>query len=308
MANPLKDTEQSASLNHSRDDDFRNMIENSLDLIIKVNLTGHYTYVNPAFCALYATKSEDLLGRHYSDDVLEDDRVMVDEFFNKLFDPPYIVRFTHREKTAHGIRYLEWTGKGITNADGELVEFVGIARDVTDRLDLIERLSQQAYHDELTGLANRRFLSQQAHLELERARRYQYPLAIFMLDIDHFKNINDQYGHLAGDHALQQLSQLMKDTLREHDMIARVGGEEFAVLLPEADLAAAIVIAERLRATVATFCFRVLQTLDISLTVSIGVASTSDVAHDFEKLLHEADNRLYQAKAADRNRVIPQII
>ncbi|MEK9825010.1 MAG: diguanylate cyclase, partial [Methylotenera sp.] len=199
MANPLKNTEHITHENHHHADDFRSMIENSLDLIIKVNLTGHYTYVNPAFCALYSTTPEALLGRHYSDDVLEDDRVMVDEFFNKLYEPPYTVRFTHREKTAHGIRYLEWTGKGLTNPNGELVEFVGIARDVTDRLNLIERLSQQAYHDELTGLANRRFLSQQALLELERAKRYQYPMAIFLLDIDHFKTVNDRYGHLAGD-------------------------------------------------------------------------------------------------------------
>lgn len=303
MAASLNNTKVPSPSYHS-DDDFRAMIENSLDLIIKVNLTGHYTYVNPAFCALYNTKPQDLLGRHYSDDVLEDDRVMVDEFFNKLFEPPHAVRFTHREKTAHGIRYLEWSGKGITDADGKLVEFVGIARDVTDRLNLIEKLSQQAYHDELTGLANRRFLSQQAQLELERAKRYQYPIAIFLLDIDHFKTVNDCHGHLAGDNILKQLSLLMKETLREHDMIARIGGEEFAVLLPEADLAAATIIAERLRQTVAKFAFHALPELETTMTVSIGVASTSDVAYDFEKLLNEADKRLYLAKAAGRNCVI----
>jgi len=176
---------------------------------------------------------------------------------------------------------------------------------VTDRLDLIERLSQQAYHDELTGLANRRFLSQQAHLELDRAKRYHYPLSLFMLDIDHFKTVNDSYGHLAGDSVLKQLSVLMKETLREYDMIARIGGEEFAVLLPETDLAAAIVIAERLRLAVSEFTFELRQSLQIHLTISIGIASTSDVTQDFEKLLHETDVRLYQAKAAGRNCVVP---
>lgn len=307
MANPLKNTDHSASLHqYQQEDVFRNMIENSLDLIIKVNLTGHYTYVNPAFCSLYGTDSKGLLGRHYSEDVAADDRAMVDEFFNKLYEPPHTVRFTHRENTVLGIRYLEWTGKGITDANGELLEFVGIARDVTDRLDLIERLSQQAYHDELTGLANRRFLSQQAHLELERAKRYQYPLSIFMLDIDHFKTVNDHYGHLAGDNVLKQLSQLMNEILREHDFIARVGGEEFAVLLPEADLAAAVAIAQRLREAVAHYSFNVLHNIHIALTISIGVASTSDVVHDFEKLLHEADIRLYHAKSAGRNKVFPE--
>lgn len=285
--------------------DYRCMVENSLDLIIKVNLSGHYTYVNPAFCALYGTSAEDLLGRHYSADVVEEDRAMVDEFFNKLFLPPYSVSFIHRENTAHGVRRLEWTGKGLTNAQGELVEFVGIARDVTDRLDLIDKLAQQAFHDDLTGLANRRFLMQQAHLELTRAVRYQYPLSLCMLDIDHFKTINDQYGHLSGDIVLKKLSLVMKQLLREHDLIGRIGGEEFAVLLPETDLQGAIVIAERLRQEVEQNTFSVLHDKTITLTISIGVASSTEVVQDFEKLWHESDVRLYQAKSLGRNQIFP---
>ncbi|OYY04929.1 MAG: hypothetical protein B7Y16_08930 [Methylotenera sp. 24-45-7] len=306
MAKLHASTDHNSNLNHrQQDNDFRSMIENSLDLIIKVNLSGHYTYVNPAFCALYGTNAEDLLGRHYSDDVHEDDRAMVDEFFSKLLAPPHTVSFIHRENTVLGVRRLEWTGKGIMNAQGELVEFVGIARDVTDRLDLIDKLAEQAYHDELTGLANRRFLTQQAHLELERAQRYQRPLSLFILDIDHFKIVNDHYGHPSGDIVLKQLSLLMKDALREHDLIVRIGGEEFAVLLPEADLAGAIVIAERLREAVAHHAFEILHGLRISLTISIGVASTSDIAHDFEKLMQEPDVRLYRAKSLGRNQVVP---
>lgn len=293
----------SVTQHHSNpsDIDFRDMVENSLDLIIKVNLTGHYTYVNPAFCALYGTTAEALLGRHYSDDVVEDDRAMVDRFFNKLFVAPHTVSFTHRENTAYGVRHLEWTGKGLTNAAGELTEFVGVARDVTDKLDLIEKLAQQANHDDLTGLCNRRFLIQQAQLELTRAKRYAYPLSLFMLDIDHFKVVNDQYGHVAGDAVLKQLSALMKHLLREHDLIGRVGGEEFAVLLPETNLQAAIEIAERLRQTVAQHIFNVLENTSIALTLSIGVASLKSKAQDFEKLWHESDMHLYQAKSLGRN-------
>lgn len=289
------------------ENDFRSMVENSSDYIIKVSLSGHYTYVNPAFCALYGIEAKDLLGRHYSDDVVEDDRAMVDAFFNKLFMPPYAVSFTHRENTVQGVRRLEWTGKGLTNAQGELIEFVGIARDVTDKLDLIDKLSQQANHDDLTGLANRRFLMKQAHLELARAKRYQYPLSLFMLDIDHFKAINDQYGHLSGDAALKQLSQVMQSILREHDLVGRIGGEEFAVLLPETDLEAALVIAERLRLAVQEHTFRLLHNTPIVLTISIGVASTTEVAQDFEKLWHASDMRLYQAKSMGRNQIFPAI-
>ncbi len=100
---------------HPDNIDFRHMVENSLDLIIKVNLTGHYTYVNPAFCALYGTTPEALLGRHYSDDVVEEDRAMVDEFFSKLYTPPYTVSFTHRRKhSAWGCAVWSGTGKGLT--------------------------------------------------------------------------------------------------------------------------------------------------------------------------------------------------
>lgn len=286
------------------DTDFRHMVENSLDLIIKVSLTGHYTYVNPAFCMLYGTTSQALLGRHYTDDVVEEDKAMVQQFFNKLFTPPYTVSFTHRENTAYGVRRLEWTGKGLTNSEGKLVEFVGIARNVTDRLDLIDNLAQQANHDDLTGLANRRFLMRQARLELTRAVRYQYPLSLLMLDIDHFKEVNDQYGHLSGDMVLKQLGSEMSLFLREHDLIGRIGGEEFAVLLPETNLDEAAVIAERLRKQVATLTFSVLHQSPIPLTISIGVASSMEVDHALEKLWHIADMRLYQAKSSGRNQIV----
>lgn len=284
--------------------DFRHMVENSLDLIIKVNLTGHYTYVNPAFCALYGTTPEQLLGRHYSDDVVEEDRAMVDEFFSKLYTPPYTVSFTHRENTVHGVRRLEWTGKGLTNQAGELVEFVGIARDVTDRLDLIDKLAQQANHDDLTGLANRRFLMQQARLELARAIRYQYPLSLLMLDIDHFKKVNDDYGHLSGDMVLKQLGKELKLFLREHDLVGRIGGEEFVMLLPETSLEEANVIAERLRLSVEKLTFLVLHEQTIKLTVSIGVASATETEQHLDKIWQTVDERLYEAKTTGRNRVV----
>lgn len=289
---------------HPDNIDFRHMVENSLDLIIKVNLTGHYTYVNPAFCALYGTTPEQLLGRHYSDDVVEEDRAMVDEFFSKLYTPPYTVSFTHRENTVHGMRRLEWTGKGLTNAAGELVEFVGIARDVTDRLDLIDKLAQQANHDDLTGLANRRFLMQQARLELARAIRYQYPLSLLMLDIDHFKKVNDEYGHLSGDMVLKQLGKELKLFLREHDLVGRIGGEEFVMLLPETSLEEANVIAERLRLSVEKLTFLVLHEQTIKLTVSIGVACATETEQHLDKIWQTVDERLYEAKTTGRNRVV----
>ena len=281
------------------------MIENSPDYIIKVNLTGHYTYVNPAFCKLYGISAENLLGRHYSVDVVEEDKEMVEQFFKKLFIPPHTVSFTHKEHTVNGIRRLEWKGSSIVNVKGELIEFIGIARDVTEHLELIDKLTQQADHDHLTGLANRRFLIRQANLELERAKRYQYHFSVFMLDIDHFKSINDEHGHSAGDLVLKQLSDLMKAILRESDFISRFGGEEFAVLLPESDLEAAILIADRLRLAVQNYCFKLHDEHLISLTISIGIACAKEAEYDFDRLIRKSDERLYQAKFQGRNQIVP---
>lgn len=282
-------------------DGYQAIVEHTQDLIIRVCANGYYTYVNPAFCAMYNATPEELIGRHYSVDVLEDDREMVDLFFAKLYHPPHTVTFTHREKTAFGIRHLEWTGKAILAEDGSIIEFVGIARDISERIFLIEKLAREANHDDLTGLANRRFLTSHAQLELQRAKRYDYDLSLLMIDIDHFKNINDIHGHQAGDIALVQLSELMISTLREHDLISRIGGEEFTILLPETNLNSAVEIAERMRVLIEQHTFEIFTHLKLNLTISIGVATLSKEVPDFISLLSCADQQLYRAKANGRN-------
>jgi len=221
--------------------------------------------------------------------------------FAKLYHPPHTVTFTHREKTAFGIRHLEWTGKAILAEDGSIIEFVGIARDISERIFLIEKLAREANHDDLTGLANRRFLTSHAQLELQRAKRYDYDLSLLMIDIDHFKNINDVHGHQAGDIALVQLSELMISTLREHDLISRIGGEEFTILLPETNLNSAVEIAERMRVLIEQHTFEIFTHLKLNLTISIGVATLSKEVPDFISLLSCADQQLYRAKANGRN-------
>lgn len=299
MAKPTHPTDTKTSA--AQTDDFQAIVENAQDLIIKVCTNGFYTYVNPAFCAMYNAKPEDLIGRHYSVDVLEDDREMVNAFFNKLYTPPYAVTFIHRENTAHGIRHLEWTGKAILHEDGSIAEFVGIARDITERVALIEKLAKQANQDDLTGLANRRALTSHANLELHRARRYGYALSLLMIDIDHFKSVNDLHGHQAGDIVLVQLANLMSSALRGHDLISRIGGEEFTILLPETDLTQAIEIAERMRMMIEQHAFQIYPHLILNLTISIGVATVAEATPDFNRLLNVADQYLYFAKANGRN-------
>jgi diguanylate cyclase (GGDEF)-like protein len=167
---------------------------------------------------------------------------------------------------------------------------------------LHQELERQARTDPLTGIDNRRTLAERAELALALARRHARPLAVLLVDADHFKRVNDEYGHAAGDEALKMLTAILKSGLRAEDLFGRLGGEEFVIVLPEADAAAACVLAERLRAAVEAADFHVHQQ-HVALQISIGV-SAIEPNDDFAALLRRADQAMYAAKRAGRNRVI----
>lgn len=162
-------------------------------------------------------------------------------------------------------------------------------------------LEHEALIDPLTGVLNRRSLDGRLSEEVRRAGRYGSPLSILMLDIDHFKRINDGHGHPAGDRVLVEMATLVARELRESDVLTRYGGEEFLVLTPNTPPEGAIQIAERIRQRVAAYDFG----LGSTLTLSIGVASLGDGIDSAEQLIGSADARLYQAKHAGRDRVVP---
>jgi diguanylate cyclase (GGDEF)-like protein/PAS domain S-box-containing protein len=173
--------------------------------------------------------------------------------------------------------------------------------DVTAQKQVRDDLLQQATHDALTGLYNRRHVEDLLRNEVERAQRHARPLAVAMLDADHFKVINDSYGHPTGDDVLRVISERCRKTLRANDILARYGGEEFVVVFPETNLDEAGAVAERLRAAVAAHPIKVGDhTLDV--TVSIGVAAYAP-GHDVERLIERADAALYTAKQGGRNLV-----
>jgi diguanylate cyclase (GGDEF)-like protein len=178
---------------------------------------------------------------------------------------------------------------------------LAVADENSQLYKLTKRLS---ITDELTGLHNYRYLQQRLEDEFERARRFDRPLSLLMLDADEFKRFNDQYGHVAGDVALSEFGSILKAAVREIDVTARYGGEEFSVVLPETDAAGAFVVAEKVREAVAAHAFadadggRV-----VHLTVSVGLATFPVHADDREALLRQADDALYQAKHLGRDRV-----
>lgn len=165
-------------------------------------------------------------------------------------------------------------------------------------------LEQYASIDALTGISNRRYFYAQGEIELKRALRHKTALAALMVDADHFKNINDTYGHAIGDVVLQELSKVITDALREIDLIGRIGGEEFAVLLPNTALVQALEVAERLRLKIGEHKVQLPDQGSISFTVSIGLAMLTPQEEQLSDLLQKADFALYQAKEQGRNRVI----
>lgn len=191
--------------------------------------------------------------------------------------------------------------------DAELAARVKVQLKIKSLQDSLratnERLLEQAHTDDLTRLSNRRSLFEFLPREFERSMRTGDQLAIAMIDLDHFKEVNDTYGHPQGDVVLQRLAVLLRQQSRPYDLAARFGGEEFALVLPETGLSAAATIAERLREEVENFTFAA--PLDqLRLTVSIGVAALPHQrVKNVDSLIREADDALYQAKRNGRNRV-----
>lgn len=176
---------------------------------------------------------------------------------------------------------------------------VAVQKDKETRLIL----EKQANIDVLTGINNRRSFYEQAEKALKQAKRKNTPLAVLMLDADHFKKVNDKHGHAIGDLVLKHLASTIKSTLRDVDLLGRVGGEEFAVLLPHTPLEEAQQVAERLRSNLAACQVPLPEDGSISFTVSIGLTNLTDEAQLLDKLIQKADLALYQAKEQGRNRV-----
>lgn len=204
-------------------------------------------------------------------------------------------------------RWYQCRDQAIAWTNGKLVR-LEIATDITDRKDMelaLQNAHQKAQavslQDELTGLNNRRAFFQLGGQFIKQARRQQAPMALIMFDLDHFKQINDGYGHEAGDRVLREVGKMLLDNVREYDIAARIGGEEFVVLLPETSREQAVELAERLRSTLEVLQIHCRE-LRLRLTASFGVAMLL-VDDELETLLSRADEAMYQSKTEGRNRV-----
>ncbi|TGN39407.1 sensor domain-containing diguanylate cyclase [Marinobacter confluentis] len=193
-------------------------------------------------------------------------------------------------------------GRAVVDEDELVLE--GIIIDITDRKKLEDELSEMATRDALTGLLDRREATRLLDDEIVRARRYGRSLALLWIDLDHFKQVNDQLGHAAGDTVLRGFSELLSSRVRQVDLVSRFGGEEFVVVLPEMDATEASQSAERLRELVASSPQQLGDGREVNLTMSVGVAIYPDHGDDASSLIAAADQAMYQAKASGRNRVV----
>jgi diguanylate cyclase (GGDEF)-like protein/PAS domain S-box-containing protein len=187
--------------------------------------------------------------------------------------------------------------------NGEKRGSVTIFEDITTRKNLQKKMAEMALRDALTGLYNRRSFDDNLSNEIDRFKRYGRVFSLLMLDIDHFKKVNDTYGHQTGDDVLKEVAKQIVSAIRKNDYAARYGGEEFTVVLPETDRTAAVELAERIRKAVETAAIGIPDGQTIHCTVSIGVAAV-DAGKDALLLVKEADAQLYKAKAQGRNRVV----
>jgi diguanylate cyclase (GGDEF)-like protein/PAS domain S-box-containing protein len=198
----------------------------------------------------------------------------------------------------------------ITDTNGVITHFVAVSEDITARKDVEEKIQRLnaglellAMTDYLTNLNNRRYFMQRGAEEFKRARRSNQPLSLLMMDIDQFKKVNDIYGHEAGDMALQQVAAVLKSSLREIDILGRIGGEEFAVLLPGTSLHEAAILAGRVQQTIADTSVD-MPGASLTITISIGVAVVTDEMSGVDDLLRNADESMYLAKHHGGNRVV----
>ena len=289
---------------------FQALVENTNDVIMVLDATPLFeggpniVYVNPAFERLMGYTAHEVIGQN-----------------PKLLQGPgtddktrYKIRKAMRDETSIRTQILNYDKAGnelwldinmvpLFDQNGKLAYYAAIERDLTEHKKLQSQLENMATIDGLTGLANRQAFLQRANDEFNRARRYVRRLSVVMLDIDHFKAINDQFGHATGDEVLRQTAEICHSRLRGSDFMGRVGGEEFVLLLPDTSQTSAYHVAERMRAHLSETSIELGNGAILNITASFGVAAMGVNDPDFNAVLERADEAMYQAKHGGRNQV-----
>lgn len=286
---------------------FRSIFENAAIGIAQIAIDGRYLQINESFCRIIGYSQKEVLSSNFRfQQITHPDDLQADLDLQTKLLQSHGESFSMEKRYIRKNGHVAWVNLSVflvRDSQGSPLYFVSAGQDITESKALQQEIERQARVDYLTGLYNRRYFMEEGEVELARALRYKKPLSLMMLDIDYFKRINDTYGHKTGDLVLQRISLLCQETLREVDIIGRMGGEEFAILLPETKLDKAIEVAERLRVVIEKAEILLENGLPLKVTVSIGVANLKSRTVNMDILLHAADVALYEAKNNGRNQV-----
>jgi len=267
-------------------------------------------------------KSSALLGKNLFDSFPELPRAWLEQKISNVFllknfsftsweHRPYLFKFQHNRPITGGSDHMkqDCTFLPVKGGSGDVEYVCIIVHDATDisiyesmLKEAVKSLAEASNKDGLTGTFNRRFLEHSLSTELNRAIRYGNHFSFMIVDLDHFKNVNDTYGHLAGDAILREAAKRLSFDLRASDVLARYGGEEFALVLPETDLNGAKILAERLREHLAEKPV-MFADKEISVTASVGVTEYCSEITEYQQIIDKADSALYASKENGRNRV-----
>ncbi|HEV2605886.1 MAG TPA: diguanylate cyclase [Microvirga sp.] len=286
---------------------YRLLAENASDMIVQAGRDTVRRYVSPSARDLLGYEPEELIGTRPTDGVHPDEAEGLSRVLDDLSTgrtPMAVSRQRFRRKDGSWV-WTEATFRLVQNAAGEPDGYVASVRDITERRALEEQLLELARTDALTGLHNRRAFEECLDQEWRRALRHGTPFGLLTLDVDFFKQFNDHFGHAAGDECLRQVASVLRLNRRSSDVVARVGGEEFTLLLPETDAKGARFVAEAIRSALEAAGMAHPKSTYGVVTASIGLAAF-DPQHpqDVRDLLRASDEALYAAKRTGRNKVV----
>ena len=291
------------------DFDFSAIVQNAKDVVIVTKahpIVGHgpeIIYVNKAFTETTGYSAEEVIGK--TPRIFQKEGTDKQELskIREALEKKEPVRVTLRNFSKSGKEY--WVDISILplrDTEGNVTHFASIQRDITEYKKLEQDLQILCRTDPLTTAANRRAFNEILSQEFSRFKRSQKEYALIMIDLDHFKSINDQHGHSVGDQVLIEVTERCKDNIRVHDIMARLGGEEFCILLPYTDSNQAKKVAERLREKIEIKPI-IVDGLRVKVTISVGISLVSTGDEDGHQAMERADQKLFQAKESGRNQI-----
>jgi len=281
---------------------YRAIVEDQTELICRFLADGTLTFVNDAYCRYFGKPRQELLGQSLLPLMpLADREVLLRNLKGLSQDNPFCTSEYRAVMPDGSVRWQQWTDRAVFDEDGSFIEFQAVGQDISERKRAEAQLLHDAFYDQLTGLPNRAlFMDRLIHLSQRANRRKRDLFAVLFLDLDRFKVVNDSLGHLIGDQLLIEIARRLETVLRSGDTVARMGGDEFTILLEElTGVEEAVEVAERIQRVVASPV--VLPGQEVFISASIGIA-LSNGDQQPQDLLRNADIAMYQAKALGKNR------